>query len=166
MSKIYHYRMPKVFLRFMCIETSPLTRRWHTVLWSSRHQHSKIDCTCKIPSKPYCTTIWLRNSSLKDAMKDNLNWRHHIQWRKWFKPFIRPCDAWYEMKRCEGVYRNMHKAVPSFADIFYAPCTGLLALNGHYEENLLAIAHPSQCYEAWKAWKEWRMLNFSPYFFD
>ena len=53
-----------------------------------------------------------------------------------------------EMKRCEGVCRNMHKAVPSFGDIFYAPCTGLLALNGHHEENLLAIAHPSQYHKA------------------
>lgn len=53
-----------------------------------------------------------------------------------------------EMTRCEGFGKKMHKGVPDFAEIFYAPCTGMLAVDGHLQENQLAIEHPSQYYEA------------------
>ena len=53
-----------------------------------------------------------------------------------------------EMMRCECIGKKMHKGVPDFAEIFYAPCTRMLAVDGHLQENLLAIEHPSQYYEA------------------
>ena len=66
-----------------------------------------------------------------------------------------------EMKRWEGVCRNMHKAVPSFADIFYAPCTGPLALDDHLEENLLVYALPSQFLKSLKGMAN---VEFMPLF--